>query len=157
MLDVEVKILDPRLHFWGFPRWGSSWAAGLDLHACLPDKLMLAPQVRSVLIPVGIAIRIGDPEWCGLVVPRSGLGHLKGLVLGNTVGIVDADFDGPLQISVWNRNAPDGDNPAAITIAPGDRVAQLLFTRVTRPQLQLVDSFSARSLRGQGGYGSTGV
>jgi dUTP pyrophosphatase len=152
-VKVELKILDPRLPGWGFPSWGSSLAAGLDLHACIEHTLLLAPQMPAVLISAGIAFRIGDPEWCALVLPRSGLGHKEGLVLGNTVGVVDADYEGPCLISAWNRN-PGGE---AIPVRPGDRIAQLVFTRIARPQFAIVSTFSAGGSRQDGAFGSTGV
>jgi dUTP diphosphatase len=154
-LNVELKILDPRLAGWGFPHYGSSLAAGLDLHACLDEPLSVAPQAPAVLISAGIALRIGDPEWCALVLPRSGLGHREGLVLGNAVGLIDADYEGPLLISVWNRNpSPIG---APIRVAPGDRIAQLVFTRIARPEFLLVEAFSDSGERQSGGFGSTGI
>jgi dUTP pyrophosphatase len=152
-VKVELNILDPRLSGWGFPSWGSSLAAGLDLHACIDRPLFLPPQMPAVLISAGIAFRIGDPEWCALVLPRSGLGHEKGLVLGNTVGVIDADYQGPCLISAWNRN-PGGE---AIQVRPGDRIAQLVFTRIARPQFAIVSAFSAGGDRREGGFGSTGV
>lgn len=162
-MRIELEILDPRLSGWGFPSWGSRLAAGLDLHACLDDPLVIEPQAPPVLISAGIAFRIGDPEWCGLVLPRSGLGHREGLVLGNTVGLIDADYEGPCLISVWNRNSPH--SGAAITIHPGDRIAQLVFTRIARPEFSIVPTLSiqgaqhaSQSLtRGTGGFGSSGV
>jgi dUTP pyrophosphatase len=154
-MKVELKILDPRLSGWGFPSYGSRLAAGLDLHACLDAPLALKPQAPAVLISAGIAIRIGDPEWCGLIVPRSGLGHARGLVLGNAVGVIDADYEGPCLISAWNRNpAASGE---AVTVRPGDRIAQLVFARITRPQFAIVEAFSQSGGRQQGGFGSTGV
>jgi dUTP pyrophosphatase len=154
-VKVELKILDPRLPGWGFPSRGSRLAAGLDLHACLDGPLVLQPQAPAALISAGIAFRIGDPGWCALVLPRSGLGHKRGLVLGNTVGVIDADYEGPCLISAWNRNpAQGGDN---IEIQPGDRIAQLVFTRITRPEFVLVPSFSGRGGRQEAGFGSTGV
>ena len=152
-MKVEVKILDPRLPGWGFPSQGSSLAAGLDLHACIDRPLFLKPQMPAVLISAGIAFRIGDPDWCGLVLPRSGLGHREGLVLGNTVGVIDADYEGPCMISAWNRN-PAG---AAIRVRPGDRIAQLVFTRIARPEFTVVTAFSASGTRQHGGFGSTGI
>lgn len=159
-MKVEFRILDARLRAWGFPRWGSAWAAGLDVHACIDMPLELAPQAPPVLVSTGMAFRIGDPEWCALVLPRSGLGHREGLVLGNLVGLVDPDFDGPCEISVWNRNSPVSTGttaPLVITIQPGDRIAQLVFTRVTRPEVSIVEEFTAASARGSAGYGSTGL
>jgi dUTP pyrophosphatase len=153
-LNIELKILDPRLEEWGFPHYGSELAAGLDLHACLDAPLAVEAQAPAVLIPSGIAFRIGDPEWCGLVLPRSGLGHRAGLVLGNAVGLIDADYEGQLMISAWNRN-PAGSG--VVEIRPGDRVAQLVFTRIARPEFTVVSAFSERGARQDGGFGSTGV
>jgi dUTP diphosphatase len=153
-LKVELKILDKRLAGWGFPHYGSSLAAGLDLHACLDAPLAVGPQAPAMLVSSGIAFRIGDPDWCGLVLPRSGLGHRQGLVLGNAVGLIDADYEGPLMISVWNRNPPGGD---AVEIGPGDRIAQLVFTRIGRPEFAIVEAFSASGERQEDGFGSTGV
>jgi dUTP pyrophosphatase len=153
-LNVELKILDRRLSGWGFPHYGSSLAAGLDLHACLDAPLRVEAQAPALLVPSGVAFRIGDPEWCALVLPRSGLGHRQGLVLGNAVGLIDADYEGQLMISVWNRNPPGSD---AIDIQPGDRIAQLVFTRIARPAFSVVEAFSASGERQSGGFGSTGV
>jgi dUTP pyrophosphatase len=153
-LEVALKILDPRLPTWGFPHYGSSLAAGLDLHACLEEPLLLRPQMPAVLISAGIACRIGDPAWCALVLPRSGLGHREGLVLGNAVGVIDADYEGTCFVSAWNRNPPGSRD---IRIDPGDRVAQLVFTRIVRPQFTIVEGFAAGGGRQQGSFGSTGV
>jgi dUTP pyrophosphatase len=152
---VELKILDPRLAGWGFPAYGSSLAAGLDLHACLDAPLVIEPQAPAVLISSGIAFRIGDPEWCALVLPRSGLGHRQGLVLGNAVGLIDADYEGPCLISVWNRNPPG--SGLRVAIEPGDRIAQLVFSRIARPEFSIVTAFSDSGDRQSGGFGSTGV
>lgn len=154
-VQIELQILDPRLPDWGFPSWGSSLAAGLDLHACLDDPLVLAPQAPAVLISAGIAFRIGDPGYCALILPRSGLGHGTGLVLGNAVGVIDADYEGPCLISAWNRNPAE--SGAALTISPGDRIAQLVFTRIARPEFAIVPKLSRRGRRAAGGFGSTGV
>jgi dUTP pyrophosphatase len=153
-VNIELKILDPRLPGWGFPSYGTALAAGLDLHACIKEPLVLAPQQPAVLISAGFAFRIGDPEWCGLVLPRSGLGH-KGLVLGNGVGLIDADYEGPCLVSAWNRN-PAGVG-ADIVIHPGDRIAQLVLTRIARAQFAIVTEFSETGGRKAGGFGSTGV
>ncbi|MEE7456351.1 dUTP diphosphatase [Methylorubrum populi] len=162
-MKVGLHILDPRLRDWGFPRWGSAAAAGLDLHACLDGPLLLEPQAPPALIPAGVSVRIGDPDWCGLVFARSGLGHREGLVLGNGTGVIDADYEGPLLISAWNRNPPAGGTP--IRIEPGERIAQLVFTRVMRPDFEIRDAQSEGDAperdgrppgRGQGGFGSTG-
>jgi dUTP pyrophosphatase len=153
LMKVELKILDPRLPGWGFPSWGSSLAAGLDLHACIEHPLVLEPNMSAVLISAGIALRIGDPEWCALVLPRSGLGHKEGLVLGNSVGVIDADYEGPCLISAWNRN-PAG---KGIRVRPGDRIAQLVFTHIVRPEFAVVSGFSSGGGRQEGGFGSTGI
>jgi dUTP pyrophosphatase len=152
-MDVEVKLLDGRLSEWGFPAYGSEMAAGLDLFACLEAPLLVEPQAPAVLISSGIALHIADPGWCALVYPRSGLGHKKGVVLGNGVGVIDADYQGPVYVSVWNRNPP-GTPP--VEIRPGERIAQLVLTRVVRPRFRVVDDFAAESARRDGGFGSTG-
>jgi dUTP pyrophosphatase len=154
-VKVELKILDPRLAGWGFPSRGSRLAAGLDLHVCLDCPLLLRPQAPATLISAGIAFRIGDPEWCALVLPRSGLGHKRGLILGNTVGVIDADYEGPCLVSAWNRNPAQGG--ADIEIRPGDRIAQLVFTRIMWPDLMIVPAFSGEGGRQDAGFGSTGV
>ena len=161
-LPVELKILDPRLAGWGFPHYGSELAVGLDLHACVEAPLLLRPQAPAVLISAGIAFRLSEPGWCALVLPRSGLGH-RGLVLGNAVGLIDPDYEGACLISAWNRNpvrcgAPD----EGILVRPGDRIAQLVFTRTTRPRFTIVAEFAAGESaeaggRQQGGFGSTGT
>ena len=149
---VGVRILDSRLPGWGFPRWGSAAAAGLDLHACLDEGLELAPQGPPALIPAGFCVLIRDPGWCGLVLPRSGRGHREGLVLGNGTGVIDADYEGPLLISAWNRDAS-----APVRIEPGERIAQLVFTRVARPEIAVLDGAGEPgSTRGAGGFGSSG-
>lgn len=155
---VAVRLLDPRLSGWGFPHRGSPLAAGLDLHACIDAPLTLMPGEAPVLVPAGFALRIGDPEWCAVIAPRSGLGH-RGLVLGNAVGIVDADYEGECMVSAWNRNHRGADLPddGAITIAPGDRIAQLVLVRIGRPRLAIVETFPEASVRGAGGFGSTGI
>jgi dUTP pyrophosphatase len=152
-LNVEVKILDERINAWGLPHYQSMMAAGIDLFACVADSLTLEPGAPAVLVPSGLAIHIGDAGVVALIVPRSGLGHKKGLVLGNLVGVIDADYTGPLMISVWNRNAPGTD---ALVIEPGDRIAQLLFVPVLHPAFIVVDAFSNTTERGSGGFGSTG-
>jgi dUTP pyrophosphatase len=157
-LKIELKLLDPRLSGWGFPHYGSSLAAGLDLHACLDAPIVLRPQAPALLISAGFALRIGDPEWCALVLPRSGLGHREGLVLGNAVGLIDADYTGPCLISAWNRNPPEaGDSDPGIVIRPGDRIAQLVFAQIARPQFAVIGEFGEAGGRAQGGFGSTGI
>ena len=157
-LKVELKIVDPRLPGWRFPHYGSELAAGLDLHACIDAPLLLRPQAPAVLISAGFAFRIGNPEWCALVLPRSGLGHREGLVLGNAVGLIDADYEGACLVSAWNRNPLRSDAPEeGILVNPGDRIAQLVFTRIARPRLAVVAEFSQSGGRQAGGFGSTGV
>ncbi len=149
---VAVRLLDTRLRDWGFPRRGSPLAAGLDLHACLDGPVMLAPGDPPALVPAGFAMRIGDPGWCAVIAPRSGLGH-RGLVLGNTVGIIDADYEGEVLVSAWNRNGAG----EAITLRPGDRMAQLVFVRIAQPRFEFVEAFAHPSARGSAGFGSTGT
>jgi dUTP pyrophosphatase len=151
--SVELKILDPRLHGWGLPRYQSGMAAAVDLHACLDAPMELRPGDPAALIPSGIAVHMADPGMAALVLPRSGLGHRKGLVLGNLVGLIDADYTGPVMVSAWNRNAP-GTPP--IRLSPGDRFAQMVFVPVVRPEFAVVEEFTAPSERGAGGFGSTG-
>jgi len=153
-MEIQLKLLDPRLALWGFPHWGSDLAAGLDLHACLDEALTLPAQAPAVLVPAGFALSIGDGDWAALIYPRSGLGHKRGLVLGNAVGVIDADYQGQIFISAWNRNPPGS---ADLVIEPGERIAQMVFTRVIRPSFRLVDDFEAVSARGSDGYGSTGT
>jgi dUTP pyrophosphatase len=128
-------------------------AAAVDLFASIDAPLILEAQTPAQLISSGISICIGDPQIVGLIVPRSGLGHGKGLVLGNLVGVLDADFTGPLMISAWNR-ANVGTEP--ILINPGDRIAQLIFLPIFRPLFRIVSEFSIETERGSGGFGSTG-
>jgi dUTP pyrophosphatase len=149
--SIQLKLLDARLGGAEFPLpdYATAASAGMDLRAMLDAPLTLAPGA-SALVPSGIAIHIGDPTLCAVVLPRSGLGHKHGLVLGNLTGLIDADYQGPLMISLWNRSA------AAYTIAPGDRVAQLVFVPVARARFERVEEF-ADSARGSGGFGHTGV
>lgn len=150
MIDVQLKILDPRLgDTIALPQAATAGSAGMDLRAAIDQPLTLEPGA-SALVPSGLAIHIGDPGWCGLIVPRSGLGHKQGLVMGNLVGVIDADYQGPLMISCWNRGAQP------VTIGIGDRIAQLLLVPVAQARLHVVAEF-APSTRGQGGFGSTGI
>jgi dUTP pyrophosphatase len=146
-------MLDPRLVDWGLPGYQSEMAAGIDLHACIEAPLSLAPQSAAVLVSAGIAMHIADPNVAAIIVPRSGLGHRHGLVVGNLVGVIDADYLGPIMVSAWNRSAPGG---APIVINPGDRIAQMLFVPILRPQFTLVEAFASVTARGEGGFGSTG-
>ena len=147
---VEVKLLDPRFgDAWPLPAYATDASAGMDLRAAIETPLVLEPG-DTALVPSGIALHLGDPQLCAVVLPRSGLGHRHGIVLGNGTGLIDADYQGPLLISVWNRGH------AAFTIEPGDRIAQLVVLPVVRVSLQVVDTF-ADSARGAGGFGHTGV
>ena len=146
---LEVKVLDPRLgQEFPLPHYASAGAAGLDLRAMLAAPLDLAPGACE-LIPTGLAIHIADPGVAGLILPRSGLGHRHGIVLGNLVGLIDSDYQGPLLVSCWNRGA----EPFRITI--GERIAQLVLVPVLHAQLDLVTDFDT-SARGEGGFGHTG-
>ena len=150
MIDLQVRLLDPRLgREWPLPNHATEGSAGIDLRAALDAPLVLAPG-DTALVPSGMAIHIGDAGLCAVVLPRSGLGHKHGIVLGNGTGLIDADYQGPLMISVWNRGRE------AFTIEPGDRIAQLVLLPVVRARLQVVDTFND-SARGAGGFGHTGV
>lgn len=150
MTEVELRILDERLGtMYPLPDYATAHAAGMDLRAMLDAPLTLQPG-EAQLIATGMAIHIGDPAMCAHILPRSGLGHKHGLVLGNGVGLIDADYQGPLMVSLWNR----GDRPQ--TVQPGDRIAQLVFMPVVRARFRHVESF-AESVRGTGGFGHTGV
>lgn len=151
---VEIKVLDSRLADWGLPRYQSEMAAAVDLFACLDAPLRVVAGAPAELVPSGLALHMNDPHLAALILPRSGLGHKRGLVMGNLVGLCDADYTGQVMISVWNRNAPGTPD---IEIAPGDRIAQMMFVPVVRPSFELVTEFSADSLRGAGGFGSSGV
>lgn len=151
--SVELRILDERIRAWGTPRYHSDMAAGVDLLACIDEPLVLEPQAAAVLVPSGVSIHIGNPLVAGIIVPRSGLGHKRGLVLGNSTGVLDADFTGELMISCWNRSRL-GSSP--VVIEPGDRIAQLLFVPILRPEIRVVDDFSRTTVRAGGGFGSTG-
>ena len=147
---LEVKLLDPRYgDAWPMPAYATDASAGLDLRAALESPLTLQPG-DTALIPSGLAMHLADPTLCAVVLPRSGLGHRHGIVLGNGTGLIDADYQGPLLISTWNRGTE------AFTIAPGDRIAQLLLLPIQRATLQVVDTFE-QSARGAGGFGHTGV
>lgn len=151
---VELKVLDARLNDWGLPRYQSAQAAAIDLMACLDEDLVLPAGGAAVLVPAGFAVHMNDPHLVAVIAPRSGLGHKKGLVLGNGLGVIDADYTGPLMVSVWNRN-PIGSEP--VVIRPGERIAQLMFLPVVRPLFEVVAEFSGHSERGAGGFGSTGT
>ena len=147
--SIQLKILDKRIGTtFPLPRYETKDSAGLDLRACLDTALTIAPG-ETHLIPTGISIYIGDRNLAAVILPRSGLGHKHGLVLGNLVGLIDADYQGPLMISCWNRSE------VAYTIEPGDRIAQLVFLPIARIQFAIVDDFSESS-RGTGGFGHSG-
>jgi dUTP pyrophosphatase len=128
-------------------------SAGVDLLACVDEQIQINPGSLAVLVPTGLAVHIGLPHVAALIVPRSGMGHKRGLILGNTIGVIDGDFTGQLMISAWNRNALDS---SPILIQPGERIAQLLFVPIIRPDFEIVSEFSLSSVRGDGGFGSTG-
>ncbi|MBM3373079.1 MAG: dUTP diphosphatase [Betaproteobacteria bacterium] len=147
MKSIAVKILDPRLQG-QMPAYATPGSAGLDLRACLDAPLTLQPG-QTELIPAGMAIHIADPGLAAMILPRSGLGHKHGIVLGNLVGLIDSDYQGQLFVSTWNRGN------AAFTINPMERLAQLVIVPVVQVAFDIVDDFSASS-RGAGGFGSTG-
>ncbi|CUH77367.1 Deoxyuridine 5'-triphosphate nucleotidohydrolase [Tritonibacter multivorans] len=151
---IELKVLDARLNDWGLPGYQSDMAAAVDLFACIDDAIEIAPQAPATLVPSGLALGMGNAHMAALIMPRSGLGHKKGLVMGNTVGLIDADYMGQVFISVWNRNPVGSD---AIVIEPGERIAQMMFVPVVRPQVNVVEEFSEQTARGAGGFGSTGT
>ncbi len=151
---IELKILDERLHDWGLPRYQTEMSAGIDLYACLDEPLVLEPQAPAVLVRSGIALLMNDPYMVGFLLARSGLGHKKGLILGQSVGTIDADYTNEIFISAWLRTPPGSDS---LTINPGDRIAQLVFVPILRPTFDVVSEFSADTERGEGGFGSTGV
>lgn len=147
---IAVRLLDARYGAqWPLPEYATAASAGVDLRAALDAPLCIAPR-ETHLVPTGLSIHIGDPTLCAVILPRSGLGHKHGIVLGNGTGLIDADYQGPLMVSVWNR----GD--AAFTIEPGDRIAQLVVLPIVRARFMVVDEFES-SARGDGGFGHTGV
>lgn len=146
---LKVRILDPRIGGeWPLPAYATPGAAGLDLRAAIDAPLELAPG-RSELIPTGLSIWVEDPALAAVILPRSGLGHKHGVVLGNLVGLIDSDYQGPLMVSCWNRGS------AAYTVQPGERIAQLVVVPVVQVQFEVVDDFAATA-RGAGGFGHTG-
>jgi len=147
MTHVDVRILDERIAD-RLPAYATAGSAGLDLRACIDAPIVLAPGAAE-LLPTGIAIHIGDPGHAAMILPRSGLGHKHGIVLGNLVGLIDSDYQGPLMVSCWNR----GQRP--FTIEPFDRIAQLVVVPVVQAEFRVVASFDA-SERGEAGFGSTG-
>lgn len=147
-MRVDVRILDERLRDQP-PAYATPGSAGLDLRACLAEPLTLAPNAWQ-LVPTGMAIHLADPAYAALILPRSGLGHKHGIVLGNLVGLIDSDYQGQLMVSAWNRSE------VAYTLQPMERLAQLVIVPVVQAQFRVVDAFDAETERGAGGYGSTG-
>ena len=147
MKNIDLKILDPRMKEL-LPAYGTPGSAGLDLRACLDAPLTIAPG-ETVLVPTGLAIHIGDPGYAAMILPRSGLGHKSGIVLGNLVGLIDSDYQGQLMVSTWNRSS------TAFVLQPMDRLAQLIIVPVLQVAFNVVTDF-ASSDRGVGGFGSTG-
>ena len=149
MPQLEVKIMDSRLGGeWPLPAYATPGSAGMDLRACIEAPIELKPG-QTELRPTGMAIHIGDPSLCAMLLPRSGLGHKHGVVLGNLVGLIDSDYQGQLMVSCWNR----GDK--TFTVEPGERIAQMVLVPVVQADLQIVDEFDA-SERGAGGFGHSG-
>ena len=147
MTTVDIRILDPRMAE-ALPAYATPGSAGLDLRAALDQPLVLEPG-QTELIPTGLSMHLGNPGLAAMILPRSGLGHKHGIVLGNLVGLIDSDYQGPLMVSCWNRGSQ------AFTIQPMERIAQLVIVPVVQASFRLVDSFDA-SERGEGGFGSTG-
>ncbi len=147
MKNIDLKILDPRMKEL-LPAYGTPGSAGLDLRACVDAPLTIEPG-QTVLVPTGLAIHIGDPGYAAMILPRSGLGHKNGIVLGNLVGLIDSDYQGQLMVSTWNRSH------TTFTLQPMDRLAQLVIVPVLQVGFNVVDEF-ASSERGAGGFGSTG-
>ena len=145
---IDLKIIDPRMAD-QLPAYATPGSAGLDLRACLDEPLLLAPNAWK-LVPTGIAIHLADPGFAAMILPRSGLGHKHGIVLGNLVGLIDSDYQGQLMVSAWNRSS------VPFTIEPMERLAQLVIVPVVQAHFNLVTEFPA-SVRGEGGYGSTGT
>ncbi len=147
-MKVDLKILDPRMAD-QLPQYATRGSAGLDLRACLDAAITLEPNAWQ-LVPTGIAIHLDDPAYAALILPRSGLGHKHGIVLGNLVGLIDSDYQGQLMVSAWNRSS------TPFTLEPMERLAQLVIVPVVQAQFRVVESFEASS-RGAGGFGSTGA
>lgn len=147
MTTVDIKVLDARMAD-SLPAYATSGSAGLDLRACLDEPIVLEPG-QAQLIPTGLSMHLGDPGLAAMILPRSGLGHKHGIVLGNLVGLIDSDYQGPLMVSCWNRGT------TTFTVQPMERIAQLIIVPVVQATFRQVDSFDA-SERGEGGFGSTG-
>ena len=150
MRKLQVKVLNPAIsQEIGLPSYSSSGSAGLDLRACLGEPIILEPSATE-LIPTGLAIYIEDPDYAAVLLPRSGLGHKHGIVLGNLVGLIDSDYQGELMISAWNRSK------SAFTVQPGERIAQLVIVPVKRIEFNIVEEFTTTE-RGEKGFGSSGL
>jgi dUTP pyrophosphatase len=147
-ITVDLKILDPRMAD-QLPAYGTPGSAGLDLRACVDAPLVLQPG-QAQLIPTGLSLHLADPGLAAMILPRSGLGHKHGIVMGNLVGLIDSDYQGPLMVSCWNRGQE------AFTIQPMDRIAQLIIVPVVQADFRVVSDFGAATQRGEGGFGSTG-
>jgi dUTP pyrophosphatase len=147
-MQIDVKVLDPRMAE-QLPAYATSGSAGLDLRACLDAPMTLAPNAWQ-LVPTGLAIHLADPGFAAMILPRSGLGHKHGIVLGNLVGLIDSDYQGQLMVSAWNRS------DVAFTIEPKERIAQMVIVPVVQARFNVVAEYGAASERGAGGYGSTG-
>lgn len=148
--SIQVKVLDKRLGtVWPMPQYQTTGSAAMDLIACHDETIVLKPK-DCLLIPTGVAIFIDDANYCAKILPRSGLGHKHGIILGNGTGLIDADYQGPLMVSCFNRSTTD------YPLIPGDRIAQLVFLPIIKPELKIVENFTSMSDRGTGGFGSTG-
>jgi dUTP pyrophosphatase len=148
MTVIDVRVLDERMAD-QMPGYATAGSAGLDLRACIDEPIVLAPG-QAALIPTGLAVHIGDPALAAMLLPRSGLGHKHGIVLGNLVGLIDSDYQGPLMVSCWNRGT------SAYTVQPLERIAQMVIVPVVQARFRRVESFES-SARGAGGFGSTGA
>jgi dUTP pyrophosphatase len=150
MQKIQLKVLDPRLaETFGLPAYATDGSAAMDIRACLEEPLTVKPDACE-LIPTGLAVHIADPDICAVLLPRSGLGHKHGIVLGNLVGLIDSDYQGEVKVSCWNRSSSD------FRIEPGDRIAQMAFLPVVKVNFEIVDSFE-KSDRHHGGFGHTGT
>lgn len=147
-MQVDLQILDSRLHA-HMPSYATPGSAGLDLRACIEAPIVIEPG-QTVLVSTGMAVHLADPAYAALILPRSGLGHKHGIVLGNLVGLIDSDYQGPLMVSAWNRSQQP------FTLEPLERLAQLIIVPVVQAQFRVVESFAHNTTRGVGGYGSTG-
>ncbi|WP_225639651.1 dUTP diphosphatase [Candidatus Profftia sp. (ex Adelges kitamiensis)] len=147
---MDIKILDKRIgKSFPIPKYVTSGSAGLDLHACIFKKIVLGAGVTT-LIPSGIAMHIKDPRLAAIILPRSGLGHKHGIVLGNLVGLIDSDYQGQVMVSIWNRSSD------IFTISPGERIAQMILVPIVHAVLNIVENFEKNSQRGSGGFGHSG-